>query len=174
MRLAGAALLLTAVAAITACGGTPPTRTDSFGLPLNHPIVRAELATHPEAELSYPGSQLAKVVGSDQIAKPNGQEPDPAYSGAIYTATATPAQLYAWYATWLTSRGYHPVTFYRLTDQPSGVAWQVHEGREQVQISVFDPQLLARDQNVTPTVPAGGLIYEEVLVAYPPPVDNEH
>jgi hypothetical protein len=64
--------------------------------------------------------------------------------------------------------------FYRLTDQPSGVAWQIHDGREQVQIAIFDPQLLARDQNITPAVPADGLIYEELLVAYPPASDTDH
>jgi hypothetical protein len=166
--------LLAGVVALTACGRTPVPERDAFGLPLDRPISRADLGTHPEAGLSYPGSRLVRAVGSDQTAKPNGQEPDPAYGGAIFTAVTTPARLYAWYADWLTARGYHPVTYYRLTDQPSGVAWQVRDGREQVQVAVFDPRLLALDQHIRAPVAPGGLIYEELLVAYPPLGDTGH
>lgn len=114
---------------------------------------------------------MVEEIGSDETAKPNGQEPDPAYGGSIFTAGTTPTQLYAWYAAWLSAHGYHPVTYYRLTDQRSGVAWQVRDGREQVQIAVFDPRLLAVDQHVTATAPPGGVVYEELLVAYPASTD---
>ena len=173
MGLSSAALL-TALLAVTACSPPAAARVDKFGLPLNRPITRADLRTHAEAALSYPGSQLVETIGADQSAKPNGQEPDPAYTGAIRTAATTPAQLYRWYAQWLTARGYHPVPYYRLSDQLSGAAWQVPNGREQVQIAVFDPRLLASDQKITVTVPTGGLIYEELLVAYPPTNDTPH
>jgi hypothetical protein len=154
---------------LTACSEKPAVQLDHFGLPLNRPILQQQLRGYPEAGLAYPGSHLDKVVGSDQIAQPHSEEPDPAYHGAIYTAAATtPAQLYNWYAHWLNARGFHPVTYYRLTDQRSGVAWQVGEGREQVQIAIYDPKLLAAQQKITVSVPLGGLVYTELLVAYPP------
>ncbi|HEY2043028.1 MAG TPA: hypothetical protein VGH11_10160 [Jatrophihabitans sp.] len=116
-RLATAAVFVGLVA-LTAGSSKPASRSDPFGLPTGRPISRADLGSHPEAGLSFPGSRLVKEVGSDQTAKPNGQEPDPAYLGAIFTAVTTPARLYAWYAQWLTTREYHPATYYRLTDQP--------------------------------------------------------
>ncbi len=108
---------------------------------------------------------MIKVVGSDEVATRD-SEPDPAYAGAILTTTATSAQLYAWYADWLTARGYQPVTYYRMADQTSGVAWRAPGGREQVQIGVFDAAELAAQQHVTVAERAGTLIYEEVLVGY--------
>jgi len=80
-----------------------------MGIPTHKAITQLELSAHPEAQLRYPGSLVVKVVGSNEIATRD-SEPDPAYAGAIFTTTATAAQLYAWYADWLTGHGYHQVT----------------------------------------------------------------
>lgn len=135
-----------------------------MGLPTNKPITQLELSARPEAQLRYPGSLVVKVVGSDEVATRD-SEPDPAYAGAILTTTATATQLYAWYAQWLTARGYHQVTYYRMSDQTSGVAWRAPGGREQVQIAVFDTAELAAQQHISVAADAG-IIYEEVLVGY--------
>jgi hypothetical protein len=136
-----------------------------MGLPTNKPLTQAELSARPEAHLRYPGSLLVKPVGSDEVATRD-SEPDPAYSGAILTSTATATQLYAWYAKWLTSHGYHQVTYYRMSDQRSGVAWRAPGGREQVQIAIFDPVELASQQHISVATAAGTVIYEQVLVGY--------
>ena len=161
------ALIVAAVVAAVHFGAdaSSDVRIDRFGLPVNQPITRAELGRHAEARLDYPGSRVVKVIGSDEIAKPN-DDPDPAYAGAILVTTASPAQLYAWYARWLTSRGYQQVTYYRMSDQPSGVAWRAPRGREQVQIAVFDPGQLYAQQHLNAVPPPGGLVYEELLVGY--------
>jgi hypothetical protein len=136
-----------------------------MGLPTNKPITQLELSARPEAQLRYPGSQLVKIVGADEIATRD-SEPDPAYAGAILATTATATQLYAWYAQWLTARGYRPVTYYRMSDQTSGAAWRAPGGREQVQIGIFDTAELAAQQHVSVAVGAGGVVYEQVLVGY--------
>lgn len=164
---ARSAVLLVAAAWLSACAGHPSAARDHFGLPIERPILHSDVAAHREARLAYPGSQMVRLVGSDQTAQSRGDEPDPAYSGAVYTVAATPSQLYRWYAAWLLRHHYRPVTYYRQTDQPSGVAWQVSAGPEQVQIAVFDPRLLTASTRITAWAPAHGLIYEEVLVAYP-------
>ena len=108
---------------------------------------------------------MVKLIGSDEVATRD-TEPDPAYAGAILTAKATAAQLYAWYADWATARGYHQVTYYRMSDQTSGVAWRAPGGREQVQVGVFDAAQLAAQQHIDASSSPGTLIYEEVLVGY--------
>ena len=161
------ALTAALIGAWLAVGCSSPARVhvDSLGLPTNRPITQLELSTHPEAKLRYPGSTLVKVVGSDEVATRD-PEPDPAYVGAILTTTATSAQLYAWYVDWLTAHGYHPVTYYRMSDQTSGVAWRAPGGREQVQIGIFDTAELAAQQHISVAAGAGTLVYEEVFVGY--------
>jgi hypothetical protein len=41
-----------------------------------------QLSAHPEAQPRYPGSQVVKLVGSNETATRD-TEPDPAYAGAI-------------------------------------------------------------------------------------------
>jgi len=108
---------------------------------------------------------VVKLIDSDTVATRD-SEPDPAYAGAILTATATAAQMYAWYADWATGRGYHQVTYYRTSDQTSGVAWRAPGGREQVQVAVFDAAQLAARQHINASLSPGTLIYEQVLVGY--------
>jgi hypothetical protein len=136
-----------------------------MGIPTNKAITELELAAHPEAQLRYPGSLVVKIVGSNEIATRD-SEPDPAYAGAILTTTATDTQLYAWYAHWLTARGYHQVTYYRMSDQKSGVAWRAPGGREQVQIGIFHPAELAAQQHLSVAAGAGTVVYEQLLVGY--------
>ena len=166
MRRAASALLLALIGA-SACSSRPAATVDPFGLPLNRAILQSDLSTRPEAALAYPGSHRVRSIGSDQIAQSGGEEADPAYRGAIYIVAAAPTDLYAWYIRWLTARHYHPVTYYRLTDQLSGIAWQVPSGREQVQVAIYDPARLATDPHLPTSVPTGDLVYEELLVAYP-------
>jgi hypothetical protein len=169
MRRAASALLLALVGAAGCASSRPVATVDRFGLPLDRPILQRDLSTRPEAALAYPGSHRVTSIGSDQIAQSGGEEADPAYRGAIYTVAVTPTDLYAWYVRWLSARDYHPVTYYRLTDQLSGIAWQVSGGREQIQVAIYNPKLLATDPHLPATVPRGALVYEELLVAYPPP-----
>lgn len=153
---------------LTACSGgagTGTDRVDGFGLPVGQPITRAELASHPESHLFYPGSTLVRSVGSDQIANPAAGEPDPAYDGAILTVSASPDHLYSFYEQQLVARGYHSVTDYRLSSQVSGQAWEVDQ-RVQVQVGIFDPARLQQDQNITAVTQPGELVYEVVLVGY--------
>ena len=152
---------------LAACTANPAPTVDASGLPVNRAVTRSELIARPEARLFYPGSMLVSKVGADQTPTSPGQEPNPAYSGAILTSSARPAQLYAWYGTWLKAHGYLPATDYRPASQVSGQAWQAHH-RLQVQVGVFDPKLLKADQGVSAMAPPGGVVYEEVLVGYPP------
>jgi hypothetical protein len=164
-RIAHAVVAIAIVGVLTGCASKSGVRLDAFGVPVNAPITRAQLAALPEAKLRYPGSVEVKSIGSDEVATKD-PEPDPAYTGAILTAAATPTQLYAWYTQWLTARGYQQVTYYRMTDQVSGMAWRAPKSREQVQVSVFDPAQLAEQQHITAQPPAGGVVYEAVLVGY--------
>jgi hypothetical protein len=136
-----------------------------MGLPTNKAITQLELSSHPEAQLRYPESVVVKAVGSNEVATRD-SEPDPAYVGAILTTTATATQLYAWYADWLTARGYHQVTYYLMSDQTSGVAWRSPGGREQVQIGVFNAAGLASQQHISAVVSPGGVVYEQAFVGY--------
>jgi hypothetical protein len=147
------------------CASKSGVRLDAFGVPVNAPVTRAQLAVLPEANLRYPGSVEVRTIGSDEV-KTKDAEPDPAFAGAILTAAATQSQLYAWYTQWLTARGYQQVTYYRMTDQVSGMAWRAPKGREQVQVSVFDPAQLDVQQHITAQAPIGGVVYEAVLVGY--------
>jgi hypothetical protein len=151
--------------ACAGCASQTGARLDAMGVATNKPITQLELSAHPEAQLRYPGSRVVKIVGSNEIATRD-SEPDPAYAGAILTTTATAAQLYAWYSQWLTARGYHQVTYYRMSDQTSGVAWRAPGGREQVQIGIFDTDELATQQHIHVAAGAGTVVYEEVLVGY--------
>jgi hypothetical protein len=167
-----AAALAVSVVALAACSrgavgsaGTTAGGVDAFGLPVGQPITRAELAAHAESHLFYPGSTMVRSVGSNQIANPGAGEPDPAYAGAILTASATAAQLYAFYEQGLLARGYRSVNDYRLSSQISGRAWEVDQ-RVQVQVGIFDPVLLQQDQNITTVTQPGELVYEVDLVGY--------
>lgn len=160
-----AASVASAIIGVTACGAESSVRLDSFGLPINRPVTRAELLSHPESTLYYAGSVVVQTIGSDELATSDA-EPDPAYAGAILTAAATPTQLYAWYATHLAAGGYLPVTYYPMSDQPSGRAWRASKSHEQVQVSVFDRTKLAAQQHIIADVPPDGVIYEVVLVGY--------
>lgn len=139
---------------------------DAFGLPIGQPITRAELAAHRESHLFYPGSKVVRSVGSNQISRPQEGEPDPAYAGAILTAAATADQLYAFYERELIARGFHSVIDYRLSSQVSGQAWEVDQ-RVQVQVGIYDPTRLERDQGISTAPAPGTLVYEVVLVGYP-------
>ncbi len=138
---------------------------DAFGLPVDQPITRGELLTHGESHLFYPGSHVARKVGASQTPNRKGEEPNPAYAGAILTASTTADQLYAFYGTELRARGFHRVNDYRLSSQVSGEAWEIDQ-RVQVQIGIFDPALLAADQGIRADAGPGTLTYEEVLVGY--------
>src|ERR1700732_2527422 len=88
--IVGAAMVLTSCSANTGSPGV-----DAFGLPIGQPITRAELSVHRESHLFYPGSQVVRSVGSNQIPRPGKGEPDPAFAGAILSAAVTADQLYA-------------------------------------------------------------------------------
>jgi hypothetical protein len=130
------------------------------------------LAAHRESHLYYPGSKVVRLVGSNQIAKTSEPEPDPAYAGAILTATVTADQLYAFYGQQLRARGFYTEPDYHLASQVSGRTWEVDQ-RVQVQVGVFDPALLEQDQNIATAPGPGELVYEVILVGYTThPVDD--
>jgi hypothetical protein len=167
-----AAVLAVSVVALTACSssaggnaGTSASGVDAFGHPVGQPITRAELETHAGSHPFYPDSNLVRSVGSNQIANPAAGGPDPTYAGAILTASATAAQLYAFYEQELLARGFHTVNDYRLSSQVSGRAWEVDQ-RVHVHVGIFDPVLLQQDQNITTVTQPGELGYEVVLVGY--------
>jgi hypothetical protein len=149
---------------LTACS-TSSARVDAFGLAIGQPITRDGLASHAESHLFYPGSTKVRDVGANQTPNETGEEPNPAYAGAILTAAVTPATLYAFYQRQLQARGFHQVNDYHLASQVSGEAWEVDQ-RVQVQIGVFDPARLEADQHIRAAVGPGRLVYEEVLVGY--------
>jgi hypothetical protein len=130
-------------------------------------VTRADLRVRPESHLFFPGSTIVAHVGADQTPTRAGEEPNPAYIGAVLIVGATSSQLYAWYGSRLQPRGFRPVTDYRLASQTSGRAWQIHH-REQVQVGVFDPGLLKIDGRSSVVVAAGSIVYELDLVGYPP------
>ncbi len=163
MRVAG--ILLAAATLVGACGGSTAGNVDAFGLPVGQPITRGELLAHDESHLFYPGSTLLREIGSNQTPNPNGEEPNPAYAGAILTASVTAGGLYAFYGRELRARGFHMVNDYRLSSQVSGEAWEVDQ-RVQVQVGIFDPRRLEADQGIVADVGPGRLAYEEVLVGY--------
>lgn len=123
------------------------------------------MAAHSESHLYYPGSKVVRLVGSNQIAKTSEPEPDPAYAGAILTATVTATQLYAFYDQQLRARGFHTEPDYHLSSQVSGRTWEVDQ-RVQVQVGIFDPGLLEKDQHIATSPGPGGLVYEVILVGY--------
>lgn len=153
--------------ALAGCHTTHRPTTDGSGLPADRPVKQADLLRYPQAHLYYPGSQLVKTVGADQTPTHPGEEPNPAYLGAILTVAASPPQLYDWYGRQLGGRGYVPAIDYRPSTQVSGQAWQSHH-RLQVQVGVFDPVRLQADQGIRVAVPPGTVVYEVILVGYPP------
>jgi hypothetical protein len=152
---------------LTACGASrAATPVDAFGLPIGQPLTRAELASHRESHLFFPGSKVVRLVGSNQIANPQEpKEPNPAYAGAILTATVTADRLYAFYGQQLRARGFYPEPDYHLASQVSGRTWEV-DRRVQVQVGIFDPGLLEQDQNIATAPGLGELVYEVILVGY--------
>jgi hypothetical protein len=151
---------------LTACGTSASAHSvDAFGLPIGQPLTRAELAAHSESHLFYPGSKLVRWVGSNQIPNPHETEPNPAYAGAILTASATAGQLYAFYEKELRPGGFYAVNDYRLSSQVSGRTWEVDQ-RVQVQVGIFNPVLLKQDENITAVTQPGDLLYQVVLVGY--------
>lgn len=130
-------------------------------------MTRSELTRLPEAALRFPHSKLVKIVGMDQSPTHPGEEPNPAFSGAILTASTTPAALYSWYESALDRLGFAPTLDFRPSDQTSGHAWQLHH-RLEVQVGVFDPKLLRDDARISITLRPGRLAYEAVVVGYPP------
>jgi hypothetical protein len=149
---------------VTACS-TASGSVDAFGLPVGQPITRGELLAHEESHLFYPGSIVVRDVGANQTPNHKGDEPNPAYTGAILTISVTAGTLYAFYRRQLEARGFHMVNDHHLASQVSGEAWEVDQ-RVQVQIGVFDPALLAAYQHIRTAVGPGSLVYEEVLVGY--------
>ncbi len=156
-------ILLAALSGGCAAGNGPG--TDASGLPTSRPIVQSDLRDRPVARLVYPGSTLVKTVGADQTRNPQGDEPNPAYTGAIRVAPATTAQLYSWYGRWMQIHGFRAATYYRQADESSGQAWAWHH-RLQLQLGVFEPMALAADQGIRFAVPPGSIIYEAVVVGY--------
>lgn len=106
-----------------------------------------------------------KLIGADQSPTHTAGEPNPAYTGAILTASTTPAGLYGWFGARLDARGYRSTTAYPLADQSSGMAWEEHH-RVQFQVEVFVPDLLRADTGLDVRLRPGQLVYEQVLVGY--------
>ena len=130
-------------------------------------MLESDLATRPGAHLYYPGSTAVSRLGANQTPTEPGEEPNPAYVGSILTARVTPVQLYGWYARRLAALGYEPAAYYRPASQLSGWAWQRHH-RLQIQVGIFDQRALQLDQGLDVALPAGAVIYEELIVGYPP------
>ncbi|HET6875640.1 MAG TPA: hypothetical protein VFH70_12715 [Acidimicrobiales bacterium] len=149
------------------CDSTGRGRLDASGLPVDRPVREADLVRQPEAHLYYPGSDRVRNIGADQTPARPGEEPNPAYLGAILAVAATPAQLYQWYGQQLGPRGFVPTADYRPSTQVSGEAWQF-DRRLQVQVGIFDLQRLEADQGIRVREPDGTLVYEVVLVGYAP------
>jgi hypothetical protein len=149
------------------CGGSSGVKVDASGLPTNQAVTQRELLGFPETHLYYPGSTVVRKVGASQTPTHPGEEPNPAYSGAILTARTSAASLYTWYDNALTARGYTSAADYRPSSQTSGRAWQLHH-RLQVQVGIFDPAALDSGLRMAGPVPAGTVVYEEILVGYPP------
>jgi hypothetical protein len=121
----------------------------------------------PGAHLYLPGSTVLRPVGATQTPTHRGEEPNPAYTGAILTASASPAALYAWYAAALAARGYTAATPFPPATEISARAWQLHH-RIQVQVGVINPALLHQDAGLSVSLRPGSIAYEAVLVGYPP------
>ena len=108
-----------------------------------------------------------KSVGMDQTPNGDPQDPDPAYTGAILIAKTTSGELFAWYDSALTRKGFVPAPYFRPGDQTSGKAWQLHH-RLQVQVGVFDPVLLHASTGISARLSRGEIVYQAVLVGYLP------
>lgn len=167
IRRATGALTLVAALLIGGCTGGTHTATDGSGLPTARAITRADVARLSEANLRFPGATVVKRVGMDQTPNGDPEDPDPAYTGAILTAKATPGQLFAWYDSTLTQKGFVPALYFRPGDQTSGKAWQFRH-RLQLQVGVFDPVLLHASAGISPKLSPGEIVYQAVLVGYLP------
>lgn len=166
-RASIAIALATTLMAMAGCHSSSQPSTDASGLPVDRPVRQTDLLRYPEVHLYYPGAHLVKTVGADQTPTRPGEEPNPAYIGAILTVAANPAQLYEWYGQQLNRQGFDSTVDFRPSTQVSGQAWQSHR-RLQVQVGVFDPLRLQGDQGVSVAVPAGTIVYEVILVGYAP------
>jgi hypothetical protein len=149
------------------CGGSAGVKIDASGLPTNRPVTQSDILRFPESHLYYPGSGVMRLVGASQSPTHPGEEPNTAYSGALLTAHTSPGSLFAWYQKTLATQGYTPATYYRLSSQTAGRAWQRHR-RLQVQVAIYDPANLKADIGISVAPQTGTVVYEEVLVGYPP------
>jgi hypothetical protein len=115
---------------------------------------------------------VVRLVGASQTPTHPGEEPNPAYTGAILTAAASPDILYAWYTAALAARGYSPATSFRPSTQTSARAWQ-RQHRVQVQVGVLDPAALEAHLGISLALRPPTIAYETVLVGYAPGLPKE-
>lgn len=145
------------------CGGGGTAGTDASGLPTGF-ITWQFVKSRPEGTLVYPGATKLRDVGwnTNQAGSPSAEY------GGIYTTSATPAEIYAWYGRWLDAHGW---ALYR--DQPKGGAtvWLSNRdyqrnGREVFTVAIDNPRVLGRVLGAA--LPAGGTVFEYRYDIYPP------
>lgn len=162
-----AAPLLTALtlsAALTGCalplgivGGTPgaPAR-DAAGLPTG-PVSYAEVNSHAEAHLAYPGSRPVGRFGAGEYHHPFSGHDDAAFAGGILATAAMPAQVYRWYERWALAHGWRPHDFPLLATERSLKGFE--RGRREIYIVAIDnPHLLS--ETTGRAIPRARTIYE--------------
>jgi hypothetical protein len=90
--------------------------TDADGLP-TCAVSYADVKTHPESQLQYPGATVLHPFGSGEATSiDDGKES--AFAGAVMATQATPDTVRAWYVDWLTSHGWSaPYSVPRLSNQ---------------------------------------------------------
>lgn len=134
------------------------------GLP-SGPVSYKQVSSHPEATLSYPGSQILFPMGAGEQRSPSEGVVNAAFAGEVLRVNAPSPAIYDWYKNWMTSHGWHSSPTLRATTQIS-VEGYARGSRERFTVAIDNPDALAR--TIGRPIPAGqGTVYEIAYMILP-------
>jgi len=136
--------------------GRPAASRDAAGQP-HGPLSTAEVSTHPEAHLYYPGSTLVSHFGGGQYHHPLSGDDDAAFAGGVLAPRAAPAAIYLWYQRWALKHGWRSYDFPPLSTQKSTEGFERGQ-REIFIVAIDDPHILG--ETTGRRIPRGGTVYE--------------
>jgi hypothetical protein len=136
-------------------------RVDAEGFP-TCPVTYAQVSSHEESHLYYPGSTVFSPFGSREVGGLEGKES--AFAGAVLTTTAPPDTVMQWYAHWASSHGWTAYAAPRLSNQTTTNGYYRGK-RENFIVAIDDPAALGRV--LGRSVPTDVTVYEVSYSIHP-------
>jgi hypothetical protein len=135
---------------------------DAAGLPLG-PVSASAIQSHEEAHLSYPGSSIVSSFGSAERSFAGGQK-NSAFSGAIFSTSDAPQDVYRWYRDWLLAHRWAPYEMSRLSSEIS-VEGYARGQRERFDVAIEDPVALGK--TLGRSLPSNTTVFEARYIIFP-------